>query len=94
MDIVIYTTPEKLRHKRGIDEPHEEYYWYMSRPPKKFNEGDKIFFAIKEEVVGYFICNDFYPHSQETVCWNKNSWIELKEKIPTKVFRGFRYKWW
>lgn len=44
MDIVIYTTPEKLKHKQ---EKNQLYYWEISRPPKKFKSEERIYFAIK-----------------------------------------------
>lgn len=99
MDIVLYTKPEILAHKQGGD-GFEEYYWYLSRPPKNFEEGDKVYFATKGFIRGYFVCNDFNPDERnnpeydETICWNKNSWKEEKVTVPASPFRSFRYKWW
>jgi len=90
MDIIIYTTPDTLEHKKGAD-GFEEYYWYLSKPPKFFKIGDKVYFATKGFIRGYFVCNDFSRYGDETVCWNKNTWKEI-EPIPCKPFRGFKYK--
>ena len=100
MDIVIYTNPEILAHKKG-DGGREMYYWEIKRPPKNFKEGDRIFFAIKGQVVGSFECEEFYPEKDdyddpidyETIVWHADSWKDIKP-IPTKVFSGFRYRWW
>lgn len=94
-DIVIYTTPEILAHKKGSD-GHDWYYWSMTKTPKSFDEGCLIYFAVKRFVVGSFVCDRFNPYDEmgETLIWNKNSWNALDKPIPTKPFRGFRYKWW
>lgn len=92
--IVIYTNPDTLEHKKGAD-GFDWYYWSMSRPPKKLEEGDKIFFAVEGAVVGSFVCDRFRPgDTEETVIWYKSSWQPLSKPIPTKAFRGFRYVWW
>ena len=54
MDIVIYTNPGILLHKR---EPHCDCWWHMGRLPKKLTEGDRIYFAVEGEIQGYFICS-------------------------------------
>ena len=99
MDIVIYTTPEKLNHKKGAD---QSYYWEITRPPKNFKVGERIYFAIKGRVVGSFKSKEFNPEKDdygdpvdyETIVWNADSWQKLEKPIPTKQYRGFRYKWW
>ena len=95
MDIVIYTNPEILLHKRT---ENLYCYWTMKRPPKNFKEGDKIYFAVKGEVKGYFICNFFDPENdEETVEWDSNSWCSIDGVYWwqfCKPFRGFRYRWW
>jgi hypothetical protein len=97
-DIVIYTNPETLEHKKGNKQGEEKYSWFhwtMKRPPKKLLEGDRIYFAINGAVVGSFECEDFRPSDKkETIIWHKYSWKELETPIKTKAFRGFRYKWW
>ena len=93
MDIVIYTTPETLEHKKGAD-GYEEYYWSLSNPPRKLNVGDRIFFAVKGNIVGSFECKEFNPYNEETICWHKDSWKELDKPIPTKHFQGFKYRNW
>lgn len=101
MDIVIYTNPEILNHKKGADEGHT-YYWEMTRPPKNFKVDDRIFFAVKGQVVGSFRCKEFNPEKDEygdpidyeTIVWDSNSWVDIEHPIPIKAFRGFRYRWW
>jgi len=94
MDIVIYTNPVTLYHKKGIDEPHTHYFWSLSRRPTKFKTGNRIYFAIKGHVVGYFVSENFETFEGITeIEWNKNSWTDIKP-IPTKHFQGFRYRWW
>jgi hypothetical protein len=90
MDIIIYTTPEKLEHKKGAD-GYERYFWYLSKPPKNFKAGDKIFFAVKGKIVGSFVCEEFNPYDEETIVWHKDSWKELDEPIMCKHFQGFKY---
>lgn len=93
MDIVIYTRPETLSHKKGED-GGKDYYWYFERPPKKFERGERVYFAVKGFVVGSFRSYYFNPFDDETVCWECKTWEEMKNPIPTKPFRNFRYKWW
>ena len=90
-DIIIYTTPEVLAHKKGAD-GFQKYYWNLSKPPKNFKVGEKIFFAVKGLIQGYFICEEFNPEDEEMIIWDKDSWTELKIKIPIKPFQGFKYK--
>ena len=97
MDIVIYSNPATLKHKQG----DAYYYWYLSKPPRNFKVGDRVYFAVKGEVVGYFICNKFNPEKdeygdpvdEETICWDGASWKDIKPFL-VKSFRSFRYKWW
>ena len=94
MDIVIYTNPDTLEVKKG-EAGEGRFYWWLSRTPLRFKVGDKIYFAVRGYVVGHFVCEEFNPnHYEEIVVWDSHSWVELKEKVPTKPFRGFRYRWW
>ena len=86
-----------LSHKKG----DEYYYWEMSRPPKNFKVGDKVYFAANKNVLGFFTCMEFNPEKDEygdpieyeTIVWDGKSWKDITP-IPVKPFRGFRYKWW
>jgi len=95
MDIVIYTNPETLLHKR---KPKYSCYWSMKRPPKKFSEGDRVYFAVKGEIHGSFLCSYFDPEDEEeTICFESDSWEQADEYadwVFCKPFRGFRYRWW
>lgn len=92
MDIVIYTNPKVLEHKKGAD-GYQRYYWEFSRFPKTIKIGDKIFFVVKGFVQGSFEIDEIIDFDNQ-IEWDKNSWVELKEKISTKHFQGFRYRWW
>ncbi len=89
-DIIVYTTSETFEHKKGAD-GYQRYYWHLSRPPKRLKVGDKIYFACDGMIQGYFIVEEFNPDEEEMVVWSKYSWTELKDKIPTKSFQGFKY---
>ena len=90
MDIIVYTMRETLKHKQGAD-GYQRYYWNFPRSPKQLEEGDKIYFACDGMIQGYFIVDEFNPDDEEMVVWDKDSWVELKKKIPTKSFQGFKY---
>jgi len=92
-DIVIYTYRAMLEHSKGAD-GGQKYSWHQWRSPEHFNVGDRIYFASEGYVQGYFICEELNPGQRETIVWDKNSWHELEEKIPTRNFRGFKYRWW
>ena len=96
MDIVIYTSVETLVHKKGLNEPYSHFFWSLSRRPKNFEAGDKVFFAVKGEVKGYFISDDIGTGTEHRteITWAKDTWKDLEKPIPTKPFRGFRYRWW
>lgn len=91
-DIVVYTNPKMLAHKKGAN-GFQRYYWEFSRFPKDIWAGDRIFFAVKGFVQGSFEIDQLVLDDNQ-IEWDKDSWIELEEKISTKPFRGFRYKWW
>ena len=94
-DIVIYTKPETLAHKKGGD-GFESYYWKFRNSPKGFRVGSKIYFATKGFVRGYFVCSEFNPGQEETIVWKAKSWVDLpkSKQKPCKHCMGFRYKWW
>lgn len=99
-DIIIYTTEESLNHKKGLEEGEEsfdEFYWNFPRLPKRLEQGDKVYFATKGLIRGFFIINDinkerlyFAEVPENNIIWNKNSWVDIKP-IPTKSFQGFKY---
>ena len=93
MDIVIYTNPEVLEHKKSREFPLYYWkYWKFSRMPKHIElHKDRIYFAVKGFVVGSFEIADIIGNEIE---WSPTSWKELNKPIPCKPFRGFRYKWW
>ena len=96
MDIVIYTNGDTLFHKLKFQDQY--CWWSMSRPPKDFKVGDRIWFAISGEIQGYFVSDGFDPEDDErTIEFQTKSWEGL-DGVESwqfcKSFRGFRYKWW
>ncbi len=92
MDIVIYTNPEVLAHKKGEEDTrYHEYYWKFSRFPKKIDGGGRVYFATKGFIRGFFRYGS--TPRLKRISWSKNSWRDIRP-IPCKPFRGFRYKWW
>lgn len=90
-DIIVYTTPEKLEHKKGSD-GYQRYFWnFGGNEPKKFGIGDRIFFAVNGFIVGSFLCDEYNPGDDELIVWDKDSWKSLKIPIPCKPFQGFKY---
>jgi len=103
-DIIIYTMPEKLLHKQGKlpdDEDYSEtgdYYWSFAHFPKEVEKGDKVYFATKGFIRGYFIIKDIdFEGDGEAIIFNCDSWKDidtlnyLNSIIPCKPFQGFKY---
>jgi len=99
-DIIIYTTEGNLTHKKGLkkgEEKYSEFYWTFSRLPKRLDQGDKVYFATKGFIRGYFIVLDISKYANHYagvpanhILWRKSSWVDIKT-IPTKSFQGFKY---
>jgi len=100
VSIIIYTTEENLIHKKGLkkgEEKFKEFYWTFPRLPKKLEQGDKVYFATKGFIRGFFIVNDinenplyFADVPENNIIWNCNSWKNITP-IQTKSFQGFKY---
>ena len=91
VDIIIYTKEETLDHKRGFCKGEEDidiFYWKFSFTPKKMNDIEKIYFATKGFIRGYFEVED--SNGLDILEWNKKSWVSIKP-IPCKQFQGFKY---
>ena len=94
VSIIIYTKPETLLHKQGNlenDPDHSdfnEYYWSFDKTPKNIKEGDKIYFATKGFIRGYF---EILEVDYDEITWDSRTWCALKKSIPTKHFQGFKY---
>ena len=92
-DIIIYTNEETLLHKQGrlpVDEDYSTsgyYFWEFSRMPKNIKEKDRIYFATKGFIKGYFIIDEITDDSIE---WNCKSWKDITP-IPCTHFQGFKY---
>lgn len=88
-DIGIYTTRETLEHKQKDGMLPDYCYWWFHNRPKKFENGDKIFFAVDCEWQGYF--EKCWIGVGAEICFYSNDWVELKTKSPRKHFQGFTY---
>lgn len=94
--IIIYTTPEKLLHKQGRlkgDPDHSdigEYYWELSRQPKRLQASDKIYFATKGTIKGYFEIEELDMEDTFQISFYADSWKDIKP-IPIIHFQGFKY---
>ena len=94
-DIIIYTKPDVHSHKMDllIGDPDKsdrgEYCWDLHNLPKRFKEGDRIYFATKGFIRGYFICN-YIDEGWNQIGWDSESWKAIKP-IPCKAFQGFKY---
>ena len=95
MDIIIYTTPPVLEHKQGKkkgEEDFEEFYWQMHKRCD-VDVGDKIYFATKGFIRGYFTITDIEGGEdcdEWNINWFANSWKDI-EPMPQKPFQGFKY---
>lgn len=104
MDIIIYTTPEKLLHKQDKleDDPDKSdegcYYWEFRNMPK-IKRGEKVYFATKGFIRGYFIVEDINSEEEtddpmgiptNSISWLSNSWKDITP-IPCTHFQGFKY---
>ena len=92
-NIIIYTTEETLEHKKGLKKGEEDYthfFWELPRLPKNLRDSERIYFAVKGFIVGYFIIEDIDAFDGCTIEWNPSSWKAIKP-IPTKSFQGFKY---
>lgn len=94
--IIIYTTPEKLLHKQGKlegDSDHSdigEYYWELSRQPKRLEVTDKIYFATKGYIRGYFEIEELDMEDTFQISFYSDSWKDIKP-TPISHFQGFKY---
>lgn len=96
-DIIIYTTPGILEHKKrnGRADHRKFCYWKFHNFPKKIPDnwsGTKIYFATKGFIRGYFVLFDMSLMNRDTdeLTWHSESWKDI-EPIPIKPFRGFKY---
>ena len=101
VDIVVYTSPKVLEHKKNPGKGLIPYWTFKRKPRDEVYEdmvegNGRIFFAVNNFVVGSFelrIHNSFNFNLDEIVIDN-SSWKPLTKPIPTRPFRGFRYRWW
>ncbi len=93
VSIIIYTTPSILLHKQGKLENDQdksdfnEYYWMLSKSPKRLTIKDRIYFAVRGYIRGYFEIIDIDDGCIDFDC---RTWKDIKP-ILTKSFQGFKY---
>ena len=97
-DIIIYTKPERLLHKMGMLPVPEEaddafgkncrFYWRIEREIKDADKIERVYFATKGFIIGYFKVIDYDDYQFE---WEASSWTLLDDPIETKSFQGFKY---
>ncbi len=85
--ILVFTSKEVLNHKLkdGLEAEGNYCYWTISREPKQ--EIDKIYFAIKGQVKGYFDCHMAVGELR----FFSEDWHEIKNGEILKASQGWRY---
>jgi len=93
-DIVIYTNPKVVDHKR--DRAEYICFWEMGRLPKDIKIGDRVFFAYGGLVMGSFRVKEITRDDDGAgeLEWSPYTWRYLDPPVRSKPFRGFRYRWW
>jgi len=99
VSIIIYTTAEKLLHKQGKlpdDDDWAEngyYYWHLRGVPRKLEVGDKIYFAVKGYIRGYFEVENIDDSDECEIEFHSSSWVDIEpnDQLPSKSFQGFKY---
>ena len=96
MSIIVYTKAHTLMHKQGkLDSDNDKsncgtYYWKLTKIPKELEKNDRIYFAVKGFIVGYFLIKNIEESHDYEVEFESKSWKDIKP-IPTKNFQGFKY---
>jgi hypothetical protein len=102
-DIIIYTIPDKLLHKRDMleNDPDKSengyYYWRLRHVPKDWLETEeseeaRIYFATNGIIQGYFMVDDVQSDTYGyDIEFHWSSWRDLDKIIPVKPFQGFKY---
>ena len=96
--IIVYTNPDVLLHKQGKLPGDEDYslqgfycWSFGNGVPQtlqdKWRDDDRIYFATKGFIRGYFKISDIDPWDIE---FNTKSWKDIKP-VPCKPFQGFKY---
>lgn len=99
-DIIIYTTPEILEHKKkdGLASKGRFCYWTFNKFPSRIDEldgdwnGVKLYFATSGFIRGYFTLTYMsgFNIKMNELSWHSESWEDIAP-IPIKHFQGFKY---
>ena len=95
-NILVCTQPDRLLHKQGKlenDDDHSptgDYYWSLRCHPVNTKEGEKLYFATKGVVRGYFIIIGFDGIAGNELLFNSSSWVDVTP-ITINPSQGFRY---
>lgn len=85
--ILIFTNQEVLNHKLkdGLESEGRYCFWTLSKYPTK--DIDKIYFAVKGQVKGYFKCH----MGHKEVRFFSEDWYPIKNGEILKPSQGWRY---
>lgn len=104
--ICIYTTPDVLEHKKHdggymywelpntpkLLKTYDEKFEKEMSDDEVFKTEPRLYFAIKGNIVGYFVISDWdirtYGYCE--INFDSDSWKDIKP-IPQKAFQGFKY---
>lgn len=103
--ICIYTTKDVLKHKKNEG---GYMYWELPNTPRLLQDIDKkiddgkykgsdereirLYFAIRKNIIGYFIISDWNTCSSGycEINFDSDTWHNVKP-TPQKAFQGFKY---
>lgn len=88
--ILVFTSNEVLEHKKrdGKFSEGNECWWSLPRLPKQ--KVDRLYFAVKGQVKGYFKIEVLDDLRKELI-FNSETWTPLEEGEILKPSQGWRY---
>lgn len=88
--ILFFTTNEVLEHKKrdGKFSEGNECWWSLTKFPK--HKVDRIYFAVKGQVKGYFKIALLDKDANELI-FNSETWTPLEEGEILKASQSWRY---
>lgn len=90
--IIVFTNEEILNHKKtdGLKEIGCYCFWKMRKIPKK--KIDKIYFAIKGQIKGYFkVFQTIKYEKYLELRFHSESWKSIRNGKKLKPSQGWRY---
>jgi hypothetical protein len=97
--ILLFCSPECLEHKKrdGIGSEGNYCYWTTRKYPTTIAKGefkaDRIYFAVRGKVKGYFIMNDIKQIDDDTweFRWFSETWVDIEDGKCFKLSQGWRH---